>query len=155
MNWKIMDNDLQHSYGLEFEQKLKTFFSTDDGHVRRSGRSTLLAKIFTELAIENEEEIHVIDHHEITGKNVHRTTSVMMDLIEGRLHWFRSQGCLIAVRKFDKHKGIISLYINDEFKDLYNSLKILPWYVEKNSIFPINEIQERINYLNNKLLLIC
>lgn len=144
-----MNNDLQHSYGEEFESKLKTFFSLDNGHVRKSGRSTLLAKILVETAIESEREIKVIDHFTGNSNNRHIRYN-MLDIIQNRIFWFRDNDCPIGVRKLDHDNGIISLFVTSEFKELYERLRIKPWFINQNSIFPVNERK-----LNEQLLLIC
>ena len=66
----------------DFKRKLKAFFSLDESlHIRRTGRTHLLAKVFIELAIENpEQHIHVFDHYQ--GRNQYHTNRLLIDVIE-------------------------------------------------------------------------
>lgn len=154
INWKIYDRYSEHSYGSEFESKLKSFFSLEDGHVRRSGRTTLLAKVLVEVAVESERDINIFDHF-LDVRGGRPSQDEIMKVIDYRIQWFRNNDCPIGVRKLDRQKGIISLFVQPEFKSIYDYLRIKPFYFSNNP-FPEEALLERIKSLNKyKLLLIC
>lgn len=144
----------------EFQRKLKAFYSFDEGDARnpekfikmggsnnigyrRTGRSTILAKILLETAIESGRPLVISDHYlDLRGQesaNYHLART-----IESVARDLRSMNVDVVLR-FDNRMRSFSAHI-ESGKHFYDIVKTNP--------FPVSKIKERIKVLKRRKLLL-
>lgn len=135
-----------------FELELKQFFSMGR---RRSGRTSILARVIVETAIESGEVLQVADHSfekRAQSQVIHHLMVKIRDVIED----YKRQGCEIHMSKWDTRSGEIQLYLAPESFSQYDQIKIEhnPSRPVKNSIFDIEALEKQKEFLKKRRLLL-
>lgn len=132
-----------------FEMELKKFYSQGR---RRSGRSTILARVMVETALETGQMI-AIAGHEIDARVGSNAQHHLMGLCRDYIEKLRREGCDIGIIEMQRDK--MKLYLDPYSFSLYNSLKIEnnPTKIMRNP-FPVQELEKRKQFLKRRLLLL-
>jgi len=116
-------------FDKEFMSKLKTFFSMSDQGCRRTGRTTAIARILLEEAIESGRSIKIIDHH-IDKRGGGEPVCQVIRKIQEWVRWYEEEDVFISVSFDDMSRT------NPTFEarlmhepDRYNELRIKGHYV--------------------------
>lgn len=147
-----------------FRRKLKAFYSFDEGNrrdgpmhsghhgYRRTGRTTLLARVLLETAIESGNTLEVNDHHCIAGRAQHANRH-LADAIREVAHSYKGLGLEVDLR-FDHGEGTFQARIinyGGSFGDMvYSNIRINP-AERPNRDFPVQRSKQ---VSNRKLLLL-
>lgn len=152
-----MENSI---FDKEFQQKLKAFYSFDEGErtkenkgYRCTGRTTILARILLETAIESGREIVIQDHYLDRNGGRHANHDLKMK-ISKYVSELRNRGIAIdfeMTRRGESfrarilgHPGIGESAISSSYG--YEYIRTSP--------FPIQQLQQRKEFLNKQLLLL-
>ena len=140
----------------DFMSKLKTFFSMGDQGCRRTGRSTLLARILLEEAIECGRKLVLIDHF-LDPRGGGEPSWQMGKKIQEWVRWYEERDVFISVLIDDRSRT------NPTFEarlmhepDRYNELRIKGHYINMaaGNPFPVDALKARKKVLEEQILLI-
>jgi len=109
----------QQLFDDQFISELKRFFSYGN---RRTRRSTILARVLLETAIESGNEIKLIDHHLCLNSDA--AIRYMEDYIKNIYQWYRDQGVIFKNIMIRNGKIYAELYPDTENLILYSKLRI-------------------------------
>lgn len=134
-----------------FELELKQFFSMGR---RRSGRTTILARVIVETALESGETLQVADHFLKEGSKSQATHDLMRAIMYA-IEKYRAKGCEIHITKWTQD-GRIQLYLDPGSFRMYARLKIEsnPSQHVKNNMFDIEALEKQKEFLKKKRLLL-
>ena len=138
------------SEDLDFCRKLKTFYSLDDEKgQRRTGRTTLLAKIIVEVAIESGESVRLQDHYIKSSIN-NMTTRALYEACRDYINELNRYGCGIQIVNNNSHNYNTTLHlsIKDEVSMMcYRMQRMVPYQMG------LRENKKEVK--KNLILLIC
>ena len=149
----VQSNDYHSHAGQIFDQefasKLKAFTDVND-RFRRSGRSTLMARIIIEQSIESGCPIALVDHTDfnpsLQGRDVRR---YFLGVIREQIYWYESQGVNLQILRFDERSIHVAINHHSVQDCHRNYMKIrIPDYVPNVNQKPRKEKMD-------DLLLIC
>ncbi len=106
-------------FGDQFVSELKRFFSHGN---RRTRRSSILARILFETAIESGNEIKLIDHHLFSNSDA--AARFMEKQIEQVYQWYRDQGVVFKNIKIRDGKVSAELMPDKRIYELYHYHRI-------------------------------
>ena len=135
-----------------FELELKQFFSMGR---RRSGRTSILARVIVETALESGEVLQVADHslnERAQSQITHHLMVRIMDIVED----YKQKGCEIHMSKWNTQSGVIQLYLDPQSFGRYEQLKIEnnPSRPIRNSLFDIEALEKQKEFLLKRRLLL-
>ncbi len=117
-----------------FRRKLKAFYSFDEGNrrggdhgYRASGRSTLLARVLLETAIESGRTIELNDHH-CEARTIRVANGHLADMVRDLVDSYRAMGIIIDL-EFQMREGTFSARLvchNDMGREEYANARIVP-----------------------------
>lgn len=133
----------------EFCSKLKAFYSFDEGDksrenigYRRTGRTTILAKILIETAIESRKSITIQDHY-VDSRGNNGNKHYMIRMLEQIAYEFKKKGIEIYLN-FDRHRENFTAEIKSGFYE-YQKLRYIPTNIK---------FVKQKEFLNKKILLL-
>lgn len=142
-NYPFQDESIQgEEFDSKFASELKRFYSKGN---RRSGRSSLIAQILVETAIETGDVIHILDHHSIY-KNNSMVKNELLRLCELYMDDLKKNHQVMLNTIIDRVNFTIQITINPYTIANYTQLRIKETPRTKN-IFPIEKIQARLDFL--------
>jgi len=137
-----MENNI---FDKEFKQKLKAFYCYEDCY-RRTGRTTLQAQIILEVAIESGKTVYMCDHNN-RGR---QANDELAGYIKRLANEYNRAG-MSVVTDINNNEGTVNAYLlsnpmSKGYRDLYTETRISP--------FPIEKLQERLQFLLRRKLLL-
>lgn len=144
----------------EFKSKLKAFYSFDEGSMtngdmgyRRTYRTSILAQVLLETAIESGREINLQDHYLDSGAT-QQTTEYLKRSIQDTVNNYRNIGIEIKVDMSRRSNTLRAYLMGSSFsqKGEYSSLSL--YQNKRINPFPIQKLKERKQFLENQLLLL-
>lgn len=143
----------ENIFDKEFCRKLKAYYSFDEGQringdigYRRTGRTTVTAKILLETAIESGRMIMLQDHY-VGADGYKRVVDSLRRAIESEVHYWENNGVFIDLN-MSRYGESFSAKLRDG-ADIYNQ--------KRYSTFPIRELRlqlEKTEFLTKRLLLL-
>ena len=150
-----LSDEYQFGFDDEFMSKLKTFFSMSDKGCRRTGRTTLLARILLEEAIESGNKTVMIDHH-LDAERGTRIIYHLQEAIQEWVEWYRERDVDICIEFTNRNVPEFRARLLPMIHDKYHHLRIKPHYINTAANpFPVDKLKAQLKkVLDEQLLLI-
>ena len=155
-------SNMENIFDKEFQQKLKAFYSFDEGTgkgkdigYRATGRSTILAKILLETAIESGREITLCDHYIDAKANRFANDDLYCKIKRYANNLEKTVGIHVRVERFRHSPNSFRAYVVGHHVVEENAVSTTCSYEEvRLSPFPIEKCIQRKEFLEKQLLLL-